>query len=50
MPPLTQILVGNANTNIPLGAFLQERRDHFSFDQSDSRSLEFLYCSNLLLT
>ncbi|KAK8010751.1 hypothetical protein PG990_009716 [Apiospora arundinis] len=31
-------------------AFLQERRDHFSFDQSDSRSLEFLYCSNLLLT
>ncbi|KAK8127661.1 hypothetical protein PG984_008769 [Apiospora sp. TS-2023a] len=31
-------------------AFLQERRDHFSFDQSDSRSLEFLFCSNLLLT
>ncbi|KAF3005448.1 hypothetical protein E8E14_005446 [Neopestalotiopsis sp. 37M] len=28
--------------------FLRERRDNFSFDQSDSRSLEFLFCSALL--
>ncbi|KAK9773633.1 putative Zn(2)-C6 fungal-type domain-containing protein [Seiridium cardinale] len=28
--------------------FLRSRRENFSFDQSDSRSLEFLFCSALL--
>ncbi|KAH8681159.1 hypothetical protein BX600DRAFT_504891 [Xylariales sp. PMI_506] len=28
--------------------FLRTRREHFSFDQSDSRSLELLFCSALL--
>lgn len=29
--------------------FLRSRHDQFSFDQSDSRSLEFLFCSTLLM-
>jgi hypothetical protein len=31
-----------------LANFLRSRREQFSFDQSDSRSLEFLFCSALL--
>jgi hypothetical protein len=40
-------IAGVAANSIPAN-FLHSRRENFSFDQSDSRSLEFLFCSALL--
>lgn len=37
-----------SSANPCLASFLENRRQNFSFDQSDSRSLEFLFCSSLL--